>query len=642
MFTLVIEESLVTLLKFNLEQEETTIGRAVDNTIRINKNGVSRNHARIILKGNTPVIVDLDSKNGTRVNGLRIKEKILHDGDEIILGDAILTFKYSSDSKSLRFTDTTPEKLASSTKFVRPAKELLESLDIAEVSSIEEMVDTTKLIKEDYEKLDIHYKFLNNLYQVTKAVNSSLDLKNLLDLIIDKIIEATSAERGFLMTINENSGELEPQVIRNTNGNNIEYSKTIIDNVLKDEVSVLILDAASDKRFKESESVILYGIHSAMCVPLIIDNKIIGVIQVDRTHSARPFNEDDLKLLTAIANQAVIALHRSRLMYELEIKNKELEASNKKHGIDLIRAEKARVIGYYSAGMRHHFKQPMTVILNGIDLLKENVGEIGEFITLFSDLTKVIQQYNLRDGNIEQIIEFVRDNADKVKKIEEHFAEILSKEEDSTYLDSEEGGFITTFNDILSSVNRINEIIDVLNRYAALDVSELEETISSTDINQDIEDGLLIFDKYLTGIEIIKELDQGIPSIGCYARELKTAYLKVFENSLDFIKIKKKSNPDYKAQITFKTNYIEDKREVLISIRDNGPGVQDNLKKYVFDAFFSTRDESNPGLGLYIARDIIVNMHGGNISLDSKENEYTEITIKIPIDPKPSSFLESA
>jgi len=642
MYTLIIEEAHVTLLKYNLEEEVTTIGRAVDNTIRINKNGVSRHHAKIELKGNTPVIIDLNSKNGTRVNGLKVKEKILHDGDEIILGDAILTFKHSLESKTLQFSEAQEENLETSTKFIKPAKELLESLEIAEISSIEEVVDTTQLIKEDFEKLNIHYKFLNNLYQVTKAVNSSMDIKNLLDMIIDRIIDATGAERGFLMIIDEETGELEPQVIRNPNGKEIEISKTIIDTVLKEEVSILTLDAASDKRFKESDSVILYGIHSAMCVPLIIENKIIGIIQVDRTHSSKPFNEDDLKLLTAIANQAVIALHRSRLLFELEMKNKELEASNKKHGIDLIRAEKARVIGYYAAGMRHHFKQPMTVILNGIDLLKENIEEIATLAGLFNQFAETVREFTENKISLGEISKLIEDNKELVDKTLSLCSQILDKGEEAAYLASDESGLKTTFNDILSSVRRINEIINILNRYAALDVSELEEIVSSTDINRDIEDCLIIFDKHLEGIELIKELDQNIPLIGCYARELKTALLKVFENSLDFIKIKKKNNPDYKPQIVFKTKYLEDKKEVMITIRDNGTGVDEKLKRYVFDAFVSTRDESNPGLGLYIARDIIVNMHGGDISLESEEGEYTEIKIIIPTDPRPSSFLESA
>ncbi|MBU1626806.1 GAF domain-containing protein [bacterium] len=642
MYTLIIEESLVTLLKFNLEQEVTTVGRAIDNTIRINKNGVSRYHAKIELKGNTPVITDLDSKNGTRVNGLRIKEKILHDGDEIILGDAILSFKYSSDMRSLQISDEKNLKGESATRFVKPARELLASLEMSEAATIEDMVDTTHLIKEDYDKLNIHYKFLNNLYQVTKAINSSMDIQNLLDMIMDRIIDATSAERGFLMIMDENSGELIPQVIRNENGKEIEISKTIIDTVLKDEVSILTLDAASDTRFKESESIILYGIHSAMCVPLLIDNKIIGIIHVDRKHSAKPFDEDDLKVLTAVANQAVIALHRSRLMFELGVKNKELEAANKKHGIDLIRAEKARVIGYYAAGMRHHFKQPMTVILNGIGLLEENIKEIGDFANLFNQFSQIIQQYGSGDVGLEKVINTIRGNKEEIDKVQSLFSKILQKEEDALHLASEEGGLKTTFNDILSSVRRINEIIDILNRYAALDVAEIEETISVTDINQDIEDCLVIFENLLEGIEVIKELDEKIPSVGCYARELKTAFLNVFENSVDFIKIKKIINPDFKPQIIFKTEYIPDVNNVFISIRDNGPGVPEHLKKYAFDAFVSSRDESNPGLGLYIARDIIVNMHGGDISLESKENEFTEIKIKIPKDPKPSSFLESA
>jgi signal transduction histidine kinase len=284
----------------------------------------------------------------------------------------------------------------------------------------------------------------------------------------------------------------------------------------------------------------------------------------------------------------------------------------------------------------------MTVILNGIALLKDNILEIGDFVEIFSKLANIVHQYSFGDVGFEKVIETIQKSKDEFDKIQNLFSQVLHKEEEADHLSSEEEGLKTTLNDILSSISRINEIIDILNRYAALDVAELEETVSVTDINQDIEDCLIIFEKYLEGIEVIKELDANIPTVGCYARELKTAFLKVFENSMDFIKIKKASNSEYLPQIIFKTMYLEDEKEVFISIRDNGPGVPDHLKKYVFDAFVSNRDESNPGLGLYIARDIIVNMHGGDISLESKENVFTEIKIKIPKEPKPSSFLESA
>jgi signal transduction histidine kinase len=641
MFTLLVEESHVTLVKYELEKEVTTIGRSVENDIIIKKNGVSRQHAKIEVIGNTPVIKDLQSKNGTRVNGVRIDEKILHDGDEIILGDAILTFKLVAGSKSVQFSDLNGKSYESTTKFVKPAKELLDSIESAQMPTIEEMVDTTYLIKEDYERLNLQYKFLNNLYQVTKAINSSMEIKNLLNMIIDKIMDATSAERGFLMTIDENSNELIPQVVRSQYGTEIQISKTIIDNVVKDGVSILTLDAAKDERFKEAESIILYGIHSAMCVPLIYENKIIGVIHVDRTNSPKPFREEDLKLLTAIAHQAVIAIQRSWLIHELEVKNKELKTANKKQGVDLIRAEKAKVIGYYAAGMRHHFRQPITVIMNGVDLLKENCEEVSSLTEEISEFVSLISEFKENNATIGDLLRQSDKYGNKFKECKNLINQLSAKEEDASYIASDEGGLKRTFEDIKSSVIRINNIIDVMNRYTALDVSEIEEIVSATNINQDIEDFLIIFDKNLQGVKVFKDLDMKIPLIGCYARELKTALLKILENTFDFMEKKKKATTNYEPRIDFWTHFDESKREVTIKIKDNGIGVPERLKRYVFDAFVSTRDESNAGLGLFIARDIIVNMHGGDINLNSVENEYTEVIMKIPIDPKPSTFRES-
>ena len=113
-------------------------------------------------------------------------------------------------------------------------------------------------------------------------------------------------------------GELIPQVVRHSglrpeDGGNITISKTIAKQVIKEKVSILTSDAKIDPRFKGGESIILYGIRSAMCVPLWNMDDVLGIIYVDSLLSTNRFSNEDLELLTAIANQAAIGIQQARL-----------------------------------------------------------------------------------------------------------------------------------------------------------------------------------------------------------------------------------------------------------------------------------------------------------------------------------------
>ncbi|MBA3532517.1 MAG: DUF3662 domain-containing protein [Ardenticatenales bacterium] len=85
-----------------LNQPFMTMGRSIDNDIILEGDDVSRNHAQIKLKGGHYVVTDLNSANGTRVNGQKITECVLQNGDELCLAAICMTFKASNDSRGGR------------------------------------------------------------------------------------------------------------------------------------------------------------------------------------------------------------------------------------------------------------------------------------------------------------------------------------------------------------------------------------------------------------------------------------------------------------------------------------------------------------------------------------------------------------
>jgi len=156
------------------------------------------------------------------------------------------------------------------------------------------------------------------LYKVSRAVNSTLDLEELLNLVMDTIISLTGAERGFLMLIDEETGELNFKVARNMDretieGSSFEISRTIVRQVASEGVPVLTTNAQADPRFKSQLSVVSYSLRSILCVPLRVKDKIIGVIYTDNRIRDGLFSEQDRDLLVAFADQAAVAIQNAQL-----------------------------------------------------------------------------------------------------------------------------------------------------------------------------------------------------------------------------------------------------------------------------------------------------------------------------------------
>ena len=158
------------------------------------------------------------------------------------------------------------------------------------------------------------------LYEVGQVLNSSLDLREVLEKVMDTVIQVTGAERGFLSLYERSSGELQFRVARNFDRETIEISE-VSRNLLKQVATtgkpVLTADAASDTQFGQFNSVAIYGLRSVLCAPLQRGEAILGVVYVDNRFQKGVFTQEDLDLLVAFANQAALAIDNARLFSDL-------------------------------------------------------------------------------------------------------------------------------------------------------------------------------------------------------------------------------------------------------------------------------------------------------------------------------------
>ena len=159
---------------------------------------------------------------------------------------------------------------------------------------------------------------LRALYEVGQAVNSTLDLTEVLNLAMDHIIELTGAERGFLMLRDEPSGELEFKVARNVDretidGTSFQVSRTVMEEVVSKGMPVVTTNAQADPRFATQESIVAYSLRSILCVPLRVRDRVTGVIYADNRIKTGLFTDHDRDLLAAFADQAALAIENARL-----------------------------------------------------------------------------------------------------------------------------------------------------------------------------------------------------------------------------------------------------------------------------------------------------------------------------------------
>jgi serine phosphatase RsbU (regulator of sigma subunit) len=166
------------------------------------------------------------------------------------------------------------------------------------------------------------------LYRVSQAFNSSLELEAVLNAVLDEVIAATRAERGFLM-LRDADARLTPRAARGLDQRTIEapefqVSRGIIDRVAREGQALLASDARSDDWLKNRASVVALGLRAILCVPLKLKDRINGVVYVDSRIQAGIFTPADLDLLTAIAASAAVSIENARL-YQVAVEKGRLE-----------------------------------------------------------------------------------------------------------------------------------------------------------------------------------------------------------------------------------------------------------------------------------------------------------------------------
>lgn len=321
-----------------LVKDRTTIGRTKNNDIILPDPRVSSQHAEIIKKEDTFTLNDLESRNGTRVNGQFIQSVNLKDEYEINIGGNRLAFL---TEEKTAFSPARNLILEKEGDYARWHQQTLkvdpEECRLGDSQSLlvaPEDQETLKkgaapgFFKKKKPPIKREKSFLSPerankvlfvLYEISRQLNTIHDFNELLEKIMDNVFMVIDADYGFLILTDENRDkQFVPIVVKHKDDKvkgrgEIRASRTIINKVIQDKVALLTSNAMADPRLQSAKSLVGQNIRSAMCIPLWRRDKIIGVIQLDSIKPDNQYTKEDLELLKTIGCQMAMILEQASL-----------------------------------------------------------------------------------------------------------------------------------------------------------------------------------------------------------------------------------------------------------------------------------------------------------------------------------------
>jgi transcriptional regulator with GAF, ATPase, and Fis domain len=299
---------------FALPAGEVSVGRDPQNLLCIDDPSVSRRHCIFSQDDSGIKVRDLESRNGTQVNGTSVQEQILKDRDQVSIGDSSFLFltveePVEENQYAVEFHDEEPAQTISR---IRPE----DVLYLQPERILSELPATWRLARN-----------LNALLKISRVVHSISELNELQSQILTHIFAVAPAERGAILVDGSGNDRFATVFARNRvaeDSRPVRVSRTIARQVIQQGIAILGNDIPGGRDFAKVESLIAQRVTSLLCVPMTIFQRVIGCIYLDSTDPLRRFDDDHLQLVTAIAGIAAVALENARRLQWLEAENQRL------------------------------------------------------------------------------------------------------------------------------------------------------------------------------------------------------------------------------------------------------------------------------------------------------------------------------
>jgi Nif-specific regulatory protein len=297
-----------------LAEGEVTIGREASNGIAVVDPSVSRKHCLLSGQDGRFRVQDLDSRNGTLVNGTAVEEQWLQHGDEIATGDSSFLFLIEDEeiipsAGRVEFEDV---HATAETTIIHPRDVVYLQPD----RLLRELPATSRVARN-----------LNALLKISRIVHAIRDLNDLQGQLLDLIFEVVPAGRGAILLADREGQQFNSTFARMRQAGQaqlVKVSRTVARQVLEQGIAMLGSDVPGSDELREVESLAASQVRSLLCVPLTVFQRVIGCIYLDSDSLSNRLNEEHLQLVTAIAGISAVALENARRTQWLEQENERL------------------------------------------------------------------------------------------------------------------------------------------------------------------------------------------------------------------------------------------------------------------------------------------------------------------------------
>ncbi|NND96405.1 MAG: FHA domain-containing protein [Pirellulaceae bacterium] len=565
---------------FQLAGPIQRIGRDAASDIQLFDTEASRSHAEIRFSdGNSCELVDLASSNGTRINGTRVKRQTLVSGDRIEIGQTLLIFTGAAQPLGIN--------AAHGVDIVRQVQENDASRIVSSLSHVVPSADDLSAVIES-SKSDVDQS-LEVMYLTALAVGRTDDLDELLNRILRLVFDWVDADRGCIMLRDNESDELRPaarcdreSADEKNNDVRISISSTILDYVLKSKEGVRTSDARDDARFDSALSIVRAGVREALCVPLQGRYDVVGALYIDTftppgeliaEGGHQRFNDDHLRLITAIGHQAALAIEDT-FYYSA-----------------LVQSERLAAMGQTIATLSHHIKNILQGIRGGSYLIEAGLER--------EDTDAVRRGWSIVDRNQERISNLVLDML------------TFSKERDPEKVEA-------NLND------SAREVVELMQTHAVDAGVQLD-----CQLDDQLPDAF--FDPDALHRAILNLVTNAIDASAEHAKLSETDDdVSVADTVLSNVDDDESPHNDaLPAKVSVQTSYVAGDGW-RVDVIDNGPGVAPGDREKIFSLFESRKGARGTGLGLPVSAKIM-REHGGEILiLESQSGEGACFRLRLP------------
>lgn len=464
---------------------------------------------------------------------------------------------------------------------------------------------------------------LTTVMKASEAITSEIVLDNLLDKLLSIILENAAAQKGCLILLKDE--QLFIEAIDNDQDNDlvvlqstpIEESEdiplSVIHYVARTQQPLVFNDATQEAIYKDDSYIQREQPKSVLCAPIFYQGKFSGIIYLENNQATSAFTNSRLEILKLLTSQAAIAIENAHLYAGEQEKSQQLQQyleTLQQTQAQLVQTEKISSLGQLVAGVAHEVNNPVGFIAGNLSIANQYIEDLLELLSLY--------QENLPSPPEE--------------------IETFQEDIDFDYILEDLPKMITSME---LGTDRIRDIMQSLRNFSRTDSADKKPV----DVHEGIETTLMILQHRFKAnserpkIELVKKYEE-LPPVKCYSGQLNQAFMNLLANAIDaldesnegktYAEIEK--NPNV---ITIRTSADEDK--VTIRIADNGPGMPEEVRSKLFNAFFTTKPEGKgTGLGLSISYQIVTETHGGDLYCLSSPGNGAEFVIELPLEEEDS------